>query len=190
MPGLTDLDIINLALIELGQPALATLDNTSKPGRIMGALYEPTVKEILFGHPWRCCQKLQVLSVDPDATEPFDFDYACALPADFVRVVKVNDNIDKFRVVGQHIHVDDDAPDLTYTARVPTSEFNPGLVSAIVARLSARACIAITDNATDAKSRADGYLIILADAKFNDSMNGAPEDNPIGTWAQARLSEV
>jgi hypothetical protein len=31
---------------------------------------------------------------------------------------------------------------------------------------------------------------VLADAKFADAIDGAPEDPPLGTWAEARLSEA
>jgi hypothetical protein len=67
-------------------------------------------------------------------------------------VVKVNDHLDKYEVVGAHLHIDDDAPELTYTARVSTALFDPGLVTAIAARLAWRLCYALTDNANAAES--------------------------------------
>lgn len=190
MPGPTDVEIANLALIDLGQPAISGFTDEGKAARLLRAVYEPTVKEVLRNHPWRCARVQVVLTEDPGATPAFGFDNACALPADFIRVVRVNDHIDKFEVIGDHLHVDDDAPELTYTARVSESQFDAGLVNVIAARLAWRLCIALTDNATAAQGLQKVYESVLADAKFADALDGAPEDEPIGTWAQARLSEA
>lgn len=186
----TDLGIANLAFLDMGQPALVTGAEESKAGRLYRATFEPTVLEILRAHPWRCAQREAILTVDALVDTPFDFDYACTLPNDFVKVVKVNDHIIKFKVIGQHLCVDDNAPRLTYIARVPTGEFDPLLVSVIAARLSWRWCIHMTDSATQAKSLQETFQKIFADAKFSDALDGAPEDPPMGTWAEARLSEA
>jgi hypothetical protein len=190
MPGPTDVEIANLALIDLGQPAVSAFTDDGKAARLLRAIYEPTVKDVLRHHSWRCARKKVVLADDPDATPAFGFSNACALPADFVRVVRVNDHLDKFEVVGAHLHIDDDAPELTYTARVDEALFDPGLVSVIAARLAMRLCIPLTDNATAAQGLQKVHETTLADAKFADALDGAPEDNPIGTWAEARLSEA
>lgn len=190
MAGPTDVEIANLALIDLGQPAITDFDEDSKAARFLRVVYEPTVKAMLRGHPWRCARKLQVLADDPDATPAFGYSNACTLPPDFIKVVRVNDHLDKFEIIGTHLHVDDDAPELTYTARVSEAQFDAGLVSSISAALTARLCIPLTDNATAAQEYQKNAASVLADAKFADALDGAPEDQPIGTWAEARLSEA
>ena len=185
----TDVDIANLALIQLGQPALASFNDEGQGARLIRAVYEPTVLEVLRSHPWRCCRKRVVLSPDPSETIPFGpFGYAHLLPGDFVGVVKVNNNIDKFERFGRHMLVDDQAPEFTYTARVEEDEFDPGLVSVIAARLAWRLCIPLTDSATQAEQLKKDYSIILQDARFADAVDGAPEDAPLSTWGEARLT--
>jgi hypothetical protein len=188
MSGMTDLGIANLALIELGQPPLAVADNTSKAGRLILTSYEPRLKMILRSHPWRCARRQIVLSADPDATPPFGFSVACQLPEGFLKVVKFNNHIDKFEIVGNHLQCDDDAPELTYIARVPTNQFDDGLVMTTAAYLAMCWCIAITDSGNKVDGYRKLYDATLADAKFSDALDGAPEEPPIGTWAEARLS--
>ena len=190
MAGTTDVGIANLALVDIGEPTIASFEAEGKAARIMRAVYEPTVLEVLRGHPWRCCRKQVVLAADPDAVPTFGWDAAFPLPSDFVKVIKVNDHIDKFERVGRHLFVNDTAPQLTYTARVPSVYFDPLLVSVVAARLAARVCMTMTDNATAAKGYNEAYAAISGEAKLADAMDGAPEDMPIGTWAQARLSEA
>jgi hypothetical protein len=192
MSGMTDLGIANLALIDLGQPVLVTGLEDSKAGRLFRSSFEPTVREILRAHPWRCARREATLTVDasPGVGTPFNFDNFCALPAGFVRVVRVNDQIDKFEVVGKWLAVNDDAPELTYIKRVETSEFDDLLTSTIAARLTWRWCMAITNSITQTQQAQKDFLSIFADAKFADALDGAPEEPPMGTWAQARLSEA
>lgn len=189
MSGQTDLGIANLALIDLGQPLLATEQDDSKAGRIYRASFQQTVKEILRSHPWRCARKQVQLACDPAAKPPFGFGFACPLPGDFVKVVKFNQHIDKFEVIGRWLQCDDEAPQLTYIARKPTAEFDDLLVASIAGRLAWRWCLPITDNATAVEAYKKTFSEIFSDAKFADALDGAQEEPPIGTWAQARISE-
>ncbi len=185
----TDVAIGNLALIECGEPLIASLNDDNKPARLLRASFEPTVLEILRHHPWRCCRTKVILAPDPLAAPAFGFDYACALPADFCGTYMVGNRIDKYEIVGKHLFTDDNAPEFTYTARKATSYFDHMLVTAISARLAWRICIALTDSATRRKEIREAAVMSIADAKFADSMDGAPEDAPMGRWAQARLAE-
>jgi len=186
--GQSDLGIANLAMIDLGQPALVTGNEDSKAGRIYRAQFEQTVKEILRSHPWRCARRRVILTPDASHQPPFGFAYAAPLPADFVKVIKFNNNIDKFKVTGPYLESDDDGPELTYVARVPTAEFDALLVSSIAARLAWRWCMPLTDSANAAKEYRQAFSDIFADAKFADALDGAPEEPPIGTWAVARMT--
>lgn len=189
VPGQTDLEIANLALLDLGQPLLATEQDDSKAGRIFRASFEITVREILRTHPWRCCRAQTILVPDPDNKPPFGFAHSHVLPYDFVKVVKFQQHIDKFEVVGRHLQCDSEAPYLTYVARKATPYFDDLLVSSIGARCAWRWCLPLTDNATAVEAYKKTFSEIFADAKFADALDGAQEEPPIGTWAQARISE-
>jgi len=187
MAGLTDVEIANLALNGLGQSPVTSFTEAGKAARLLSSFYEPTVKEVLRTHPWRCCRAIQILAADP--TVPvFGFDYACALPSDFIQVVKVNDNLDKYQVMNGYLQIDDNAPELTYTARKTADAFDPGLVSVISARLEWRLAKPLTDSDTTAAAKKKDYQDILQEARFADALDGAPDDPPMGTWAEARLT--
>jgi hypothetical protein len=195
---ITDLGIANLALIDLGQPALAVADSTSKAGRLYLTTYEPTVLEVLRSHPWRCCRTQAQPASDPLVKPLFGYSLALRLPADFVRTVyvegtndgDVSNNIEPFARHGMYMHCNIEGFRFTYVARKPTYEFDPGLVATIAARLAWRWCKSLTDSANDVKMYAQTYQEIANDAKFADAMDGSPDIMPLSTWEQARLSDV
>src|SRR5262245_33521043 len=193
----TDLGIANLALTDLAQPLLAVADSTSKPGRLFLATDEPTVLEVLRDHPWRCCRKQALPASDPAATPLFGYAFAFRLPDDFVRTIYVEGdnrgicgNTEPFAVHGAHIFCDVDAFRFTYVARVDTALFDAGLVSTIAARLAWRWCKPFTDSANEIKEYQKAYIELSASAKYADALDGSPDFQPIGTWEQARLSDV
>ena len=193
---MTDLGIANLALIDLGQPALATADSTSKAGRLFLTSYEPTVEEILRTHPWRCCRAQALLASDPSAKPLFGYGLACRLPPRFIKVVYFDGintpagNVEMFARHGQFIHTDIEAARLTYIERKDADEFDPGLVSTIAARLAWRWCKPFTDSSTDVQMYMKAYEAISADAKFADALDASPDIMPLSSWEQARLSDV
>lgn len=197
---MTDLGIANLALIDLGQPVLAVADSSSKAGRLFLTSYEPTVLEILRDHPWRCCRAQALLSSDPANAPLFGFALASRLPPDFVKVVYIEGstapadsyagNVEPFARHGQHMHCNIEGARMTYVARKPTAEFDPGLVATIAARLAWRWAKPLTDSSADIKMYMQAFSSISSDAKFADATDGSPDIMPISTWEQARLSDV
>ena len=194
----TDLGIANLALTDLGQPLLAVADSTSKAGRLFLATYEPTVLEVLRDHPWRCCRKQAIMASDPAHKPLFGYGLAFRKPDDFVRIVYVDgtnngdlsNNIMPFAVHGDFIHYDREGFMLTYTARVPTAQFDAGLVSTIAARLAWRWCKPFTDSVSELQAYMKTYSEIAASAKYADALDGSPDIPPMSSWEQARLSDV
>jgi hypothetical protein len=181
-------DIVNLALVELGEPPITSLaTDTSKPAKVMRAIYETAVKSVLRAHPWRCAQKRTRLASDPtvDTTE-IEFSFACLLPGDFVSMVLVNDPLTHFKRAGRHLLCDDNAPWVIYIARVPEEEFDPGLVMCIAAQLAALSCFAITDNASLRENLEKVYLSRLADARRADALDGVADEPQPGELELAR----
>ena len=193
-----DLGIANLALTDLGQPLLATADSQSKAGRLFITTYEPTVREVLRDHPWRCCRRQALLASDPLAKPLFGYGFALRKPDDFIRTVYVEGdnsgelagNIERFAVHGSHIHCDIEGMRFTYVARVETGKFDDGLVATIAARLAWRWCKPFTDSANDVQMYQKAYAEIAASAKYADALDGSPDIFPLSSWEQARLSEV
>ena len=197
MSAMTDLGIANLAFLDLGQPALASADNTSKAGRLYLSTYEPTVREVLRDHPWRCCRKQAIMASDPTATPLYGYPLAFRVPADFVRNVYVqgdnqggSGNIEPFARHGKWIYCAIEGFLFTYIARMPTEYFDDGLVSTIAARLAWRWCKPMTDSANDIKAFMQTYTELSATAKLADAMDGSPDLWPLSSWEQARLSDV
>lgn len=184
---LTDVQIFSLALVDLGHSAIASFSEDSKAARIGVLMYEQTVLEMLRDHPWRFAEKRVILTADDTRIPAFEFDHTCPFPSDFVRINKVNDGLTNFKRAGNDLLVDDNNPNLVYTARVPEAQFDPGFVSALIARLTARLCIPITDNASARKDYEAVAANKLADAKITDAQDGVPDPTPIGVLDEARI---
>lgn len=184
---MTDVDICNLALLDLGQPAIAAIGENSKAGRAFAVGYEPTLQELLRDHPWNFARKRTVLA--PDETPPaFDWDNRFKLPAKCLRVLEVNNALTKYKIEGRYLLVNDTAPEIIYIERVDESEFDPLFASAVAAVLAARLCIYITDNATASQQL---YAIAkdkLDAAKGTNALEVPPDDPPLSTWEQARYA--
>lgn len=185
---MTDVDICNLALLDLGQPAISAIGESSKAGRAFAVAYEPTLQELLRDHPWNFARKRETLAADPIAPA-FDWDNRFKLPTKCVRVLEVNDALTKYKIEGRYLLVNDDAPDVIYIERVDESEFDPLFASAFAAVLAARLCIHITDNATAQQ----GLLAVARDkldaAKATNAQEVPPDDPPLSTWEQARACD-
>lgn len=94
------LEIINFALLRVGQRALQGLDEDSSDARLVRILFDPTLEEVLREETWNCCSKRVQLALTTD--QPlFGYKYSFNLPADFVRIVDVYDNT---KAYNPHFH--------------------------------------------------------------------------------------
>ena len=183
----TDVDICNLALLDLGQPSISSIGDDTKAGRAFSVAYEPTLQELLRDHPWNFARKRIVLA--PDSAAPaFGWDNRFKLPSKCVRVLEVNDALTKYKVEGRYLLVNDTAPEVIYVERVDESEFDPLFASALAAVLAARLCIHITDNATAAQQLLAVAKDKLDAAKGTNALEVPPDDPPLSTWEQARYA--
>jgi hypothetical protein len=184
----TSTSIVNLALVELGNGPIPDFHAPDKAARIARVVYEPTVRDMLREHPWRFARRTALLTPDPAYGDPLlSFAFAHRLPEDFISIVYLDDRQTAFARHRMHLLVDNEAPELTYIARVPESDFDPAFVSALVYRLAGRMCKAITDSDGQREVLMRNYAGKLQDAKAADAMDGSPEERLMGNLEQVRL---
>lgn len=88
----TEVQICNLALSQLGQGSITSIETaTTRPEEICALHYSQTLKEVLRGHIFNFSKKLSTLTVDATKTPAFGFTSAYALPNDFVRLLALGD---------------------------------------------------------------------------------------------------
>jgi hypothetical protein len=150
---LSDLDLVNAALVKLGALPIRGLDDADASAAVAAALYPVVVEAALTAHPWSFTLKRAELGV-LDGAPLADFAVRFALPADFLRAIYVEDRGagPRYALVAGELHSDARAAVLTYQFRPGEEVFPPFFRAAVIAKLAAELCMPITENTARAEA--------------------------------------
>ena len=90
---MSQLDLANLALAELGEPPVAEVDSastTSPVARVLGRTWDFALKQFLREFPWGWAKTRAALTV-ASATPLFEWDRQVELPDDFITILSINE---------------------------------------------------------------------------------------------------
>lgn len=184
--SLTQLELVNAALVKLGAFKIAAMTEDSPQAQIAATLYTPVRDALLSAYAWNFATR-QILLDAPASTPIADFDYAFDLPGDTLRVVSVGVHTTgrgvTYRVMNNRIETN--APEIivTYIASVSEAAQPPFFDLVFINRLAAELCVPLTENT----ARAEG-LYRLADQEFSRARSiDAQQDTPA---ALARYSLI
>lgn len=83
------IDICNTALLYLGQQAISSVNDTSERAIVITQIYDPTRRQLLYGHPWNFATKrAELTQVTSDPV--FGYEYKYAVPSDCLRIIRIN----------------------------------------------------------------------------------------------------
>ncbi len=196
-------EIGNLALGEVAEQTINTLDDATTPARAVKRYIAHSIREALAEAKWKCAREAAVLT--QDATAPlFGWDYAYQLPVDFLRMVSFNDTdpdnvvAELFEVRGRRVLTDESAAYIVYVAdlTLATGDVNvmpPLLVKAVYLNLAAKLAWAMQQNRSlkstlEELSMAAMKKARAADAQeeFRPLMNLASQSR----WVSGRVSST
>lgn len=153
--SMTQIDLINAALIKLGAAKITSLNDGSTEADIASTLYTPVRDGMLALYPWGFATA-QVVLATPTTPPTADYTYAFSLPADHVRTLSVGDGTvshgASFRVQGTTIETDLPQITLSYIRRGSESTQPPHFNLAFIARLAAEFCLPLTENTSRAET--------------------------------------
>ncbi len=187
-------NICNSALNLIGASTISALTEDTKNARLCNQRYEPVRNRVFRGHNWNCLIKRVELA--RNSTAPVvEFNYAYALPSDFLRVMKIhNGTTDSiaadlpYKVEGKNIVTDQTTVYLVYVALdTDPNNYDAYLREAISHQLAADLAYAITNNATLANNyltRADERL---REARFIDATENSLDTVEANEFTDARL---
>ncbi len=180
-------EIGNIALVNLGEDTIASLSDDVKAARLINRRYAPIRDAVLRAHPWNCAlARAQLASGDP---APLWGPAACfQLPADCLRVLRLDDRSVAWKVEGRKILASAPAPlNILYTRRIADPNvFDPLLVEALAARLAADLAHPITQSTTLIGVMWDLYRQKLIEARGVDGPEGSGDALLADTWLAAR----
>lgn len=190
-------EICNSALNILGANNITSLTEDSKNARLCNQRYEPLRDAVFREHTWNCLVKRVQLAQDTTAPT-HEYTYQYQLPSDCIRVLSLggyhdgsSSNVDggqKFKVEGRKILTDEDTVYLIYSARItdPT-QYDSLLIEAIVGRLAAELCYAITSSTSLATALKADYADKLRLARHADATEGTPDYIDSSTFINSRF---
>lgn len=92
---------INIALARIGESSIIALDEGTPQQQKAVTFFNNTLRSLLRSHPWNFAIGEVELARIPGET-PFEFEYAFQLPADFLRLLKVQ-GATTYKVQGKRV---------------------------------------------------------------------------------------
>lgn len=123
--------INNEALGLVGCQRIRSMDDAGNEAAACRFHWPLTLEYVLSVHPWKCVGKQATLTTT--TTEPqFGHDYAYPLPADFVRMISMDDADDAYHVTGKILHCDDSPAYIWYVPlEADATKYDATLVQAL-----------------------------------------------------------
>lgn len=175
--ALSDIALASRALIRIGAAPISSFDDGTAESEIAGALFGPVRDALISAYGWSFASgqaELDMLETPPLA----DYDYAFALPTDFLRALSAGTagrgRGVSYRIARGALHTDVDNVLLTYIFRPEEEEFPPYFDAALIARLASELTIPITENTSRAES-----MFKLAELEYERARQiDAQQDTP------------
>lgn len=194
-------DICNRALTKVGATRITNINDNSKSARVMSALWDTVRKAELRRRFWKFAiarTTLPALSEKPS----WGYNTAFQLPADFIRLVQVNDTFavpamtdyrdqddSAYQIEGSQILTIFNAPlKIRYVQDVTDpGKFDSLFVEALASKLAYEACEEITQSLSKRQQAAEDYKQAMRDATLAGAIERAPQGFPDDSWMLIRL---
>lgn len=177
LPVTAAVDICANALRLLGDDPITSLTEDSERARLCNALYDPTRDATLRAHVWNFAMRRASLNKLVDKPL-FEWGAQFQLPTDpyCLRVVKIDDPMARWKVEGRVLLCDNSSVKILYIARIEdVSQYDAMFVDALTHRLAAKLAYPVTGSVEKARQFQELYLMIVAEARALDGMEGSPE---------------
>ena len=120
MGTVTDVDIVNRALLLLGEDQIASLSEGTATARIAKEMYDHVVDDELASRPWRFAMTKLALS-RLNETPINEWAYVFQLPADLLTAIRVD--VGLYEILGRKLYSNNKALILEYTKAPLPGEF-------------------------------------------------------------------
>ncbi|MEN6527591.1 MAG: hypothetical protein ABFD65_14000 [Candidatus Polarisedimenticolia bacterium] len=194
--------VINNALRAISANLIADPDEDTESARQAKGVYEQTVRAELEGHAWFFAKAQASLAarVDPPL---FKFAYAYELPADFIRLVEIEDRwvfqiirhvdtnpLPTYELQGRAIFADLGAPlNIGYLRDVTgdPARWSPMFADVVSAALAVALAMPLTKSEGMVSLAEKLYQKAVRRAKTANAIQMPPQHVPDGSWITARL---
>lgn len=174
---MTQTEICNLALAKIGSYTVSSIDEASNEARQLKRVWDNTRRMLLRDYDWNFATFEATLS-QLDGQEAFNYDYAYALPSDYLRAIKFDRTFSSpsqtaWKIAGGKLYSDlSDATEakLEYTADVTdTTLWDDVFANAFAYYIAGNAAPSINGNVEIGVQLTRAGEAFLKEAKGNDT---------------------
>lgn len=174
-------------MAEIGESTILALSEDSKAGRLCNLIYSDTRDAVLREHPWNFAIKRVELAL-LTTTPPFEFDFQHQLPADYLKVIRIDDDLAEFRIEGGKLLSNNSKVFIEYVSRITdTTQFDSLFTEVLAVRIGAKLSLNLSDNNTLTQLMEQKYRDRLKQAKSMDGQEGIPRGVEADIWLNSRL---
>ena len=184
----TKINIVNRALGFLGAEFISSLTEDTKSARFANELFDDTRDAVFRMHPWNCCIKRAALSLT-GTTPAFYFTAEFQLPADWLRMVRPEDDGLEYKIEGDKLLTEGDTFRCTYVFKnTVVTTYDPLLVDVLAVKLAANLTMPLLQDLRTLDAMNNLYMQKLGIARSADAMEGTPEGLDADFWIESRVS--
>lgn len=169
----SDIDISNSAILKVGGTRINSFNDNKVEAVVCNEFYERSYKWLLAQYYWGFASRTVDLAQLADKPN-HEYEYAYALPADFIRVQRTFPN-SNYKIVGRELHTNERQIGIKHTFRVKEEHLPIYFEQTMMYYLAEQISIAITENQSKADSNYMKYQDHLKRAKSLDSQQ-FPQD--------------
>lgn len=202
MASVSNVTIANLALSQLGDMRILSLNDDTKPAREVRAIFDTTRDAELRKHRWNFAIVTTELAA-LNETAPAPYTYVYSLPSDCLRIDLVGTfypGVDlsdyrggggprEWEIRGRKIATDLGAPlAIRYGARIedPT-QFDTMFVQALACALAVMLAKPLTGSTQEREAAEMRYRETMREARTLDAVEDPPENLPDDSWIMSRI---
>ncbi len=195
---LAKLDICNMALANIGQPNIKSLEQPGVAAAVCKLRYDEARMECLakalwnFASMWR-----QGVQLDIPAKPPYSAVYQ--YPADAIKVFEIlrptgNKRVIPFEVTARPgkagekiIHTSHDNPTFVYSVdRTNIEDFEPTFIQAVAWLLSSKIAMPVAKKIQLQQESYKMFLLLCSEARANDFNEGDPDMDKLSSYQEVR----
>lgn len=177
--------IVNVALIALGEPTITSLEDDSKAARLANTLFTFVRDAVLEDNNWKAAKARASLA--KLATTPvWGFTAEFQLPSDFLRLVALEDPTLRYEIHGRKMLTDASTVNIEYIRRIDDpNEMDVSLRDAIASRLAFELSLPLTQSTEKQRLMWDIYQAKLRAARYLNAAQRQIEAQSTPRWTGA-----
>lgn len=184
--SVSDVSIVNDALVLVGADRIISLDQDTKSARIFKEAFAKTRNALLEAHPWRFAVKRVALALSTE-TPAYEYSNYYVLPTDCLRVIELSDPATQWEREGNLLATSNTIDGIRYIREIT----QPGLFShnfskTLSAKLAYENCYAIVQSLELKEKLKDNYIMTLGEARSYSAQEASPRQPYAKEWLNSR----